>query len=82
MLMNVYEYNVAVKGECKAGFDNLDEAKEYAIAQAEKHHCDVDIINSLTGEVHFSLVCYRYVVYNMNNETVEEYYKIKVEWDS
>jgi hypothetical protein len=82
MLMNVYEYNVSVKGENKAGFDDIDEAKDYAIAQAEKHHCDVDVINAFTGEVHLSLVCYRWVKYNAVNETLEEFYDIKVEWDS
>ena len=82
MLMNVYEYNVAVKGENKAGFDNLDEAKDYAIAQAEKHHCSVDVVNAFTGEVHLCLVCYRWVKYNEAEECLEELFDIKVEWDS
>lgn len=82
MLMNVYEYNVSVKGECVAGFNDLDDAKEFAMLQAEKYHCDVDVINAFTGEVHLSLVCYRLVKYNAVNEILEEFYNIKVEWDS
>lgn len=82
MLMNVYEYNVAVKGENIAGFDNLDDAKEFAVLQAERKHCSVDVVNALTGEVHLCLVCYRWVKYNEADERLEEYFDIKVEWDS
>ena len=82
MLMNVYEYNVAVKNENVAGFDNLDDAKEFAMFQAERKHCSVNVINALTGEVHLSLECYRWVKYNEADECLEERFDIKVEWDS
>lgn len=82
MLMHVYEYNVAVKGENVAGFDNLDDAKEFAVLQAERKHCSVDVVNAFTGEVHLCLVCYRWVKYNEADERLEEYFDIKVEWDS
>lgn len=81
MLMNVFEYNICTKKKAVAGTDDLDLAKKIAFKIAEREHCDVDVINAFTGEVHQSLVCYLYVTYNANREKLEEFYKVKErEW--
>ena len=60
MKMEVFEYNIYAKKEIIAGTNDLDLAKKIAFKIAEREHCDVDIINAFTGEVHQSLVCYAY----------------------
>ena len=81
MKMEIFEYNIYVKKENVAGVNDLDLAKKIAFKIAEREHCDVDVINAFTGEVHQSLVCYLYVTYNANHEKLEEFYKVKErEW--
>jgi hypothetical protein len=81
MKMNVFEYTVAAKHEEIASFENLDHAKAFARHIANEEHCDVDIINAFTGEVHLSLVCYAYVAYNPLKDKTVTFYKVKErEW--
>ena len=82
MQMEVFEFIVSAKKENVAGFNDLDKAKDYAIKVAEEKHCCVDVVNAFTGEVHLSLVCFHWVKYNETNESLEEFFDIKVEWDS
>ena len=73
MLMNVYEYNVSVKGECVAGFDDLDDAKAFARHTANEKHCSVEVINAFTGEVHLILSVTLTIDYTINcNSELEE----------
>jgi len=79
MLMNVFEYNICTKKKAVAGTDDFELAKEIAFKLAGKEHCDIDIINAFTGEVHFSLACYVHIVYNEEHEEVDKYYEVKEE---
>ena len=79
MLMNVFEYNICTKKKAVAGTDDLELAKKIAFKIAKRQHCDVDIINAFTGEVHQSLVSILRVTYNANMEEIEKYYEVKEE---
>jgi hypothetical protein len=79
--MNVFEYNICTKKKAVAGTDDLELAKKIAFKLAKREHCDVDIINAFTGEVHQSLACFLHVTYNETQEILEKYYEVKeVEW--
>lgn len=52
MKMEVFEYNIYAKKEIVAGTNNFDLAKKIAFVVAKREHCDVDIINAFTGEIH------------------------------
>jgi hypothetical protein len=79
--MNVFEYNICTKKKAVAGTDDLELAKKIAFKLAKREHCDVDIINAFTGEVHQSLVSYLHITYNEELEEIEKYYEVKeVEW--
>lgn len=81
MLMNVFEYNICTKKKAVAGTDDLELAKKIAFKLAKREHCDVDIINAFTGEVHQSLECHLHITYNEKLEEIEKYYEVKeVEW--
>lgn len=81
MKMNVFEYTVSAKHEDIAAFDDLEHAKAYARVISKTEHCDTDVINAFTGEVHQSLVCSLHITYNEDIEEIEEYYEIKErEW--
>ena len=77
MMMNVFEYTIYAKGQAVAGTDDLDLAKKIAFKIAKREHCDVDIINSFTGEVHQSLVCFLHLTYNAEQEEIEKFYEVK-----
>lgn len=79
MLMNVFEYNICTKKKVVAGTDDLEYARNMAYNVAHIEHCDVDVINAFTGEVHLSLVCYVHLVYNEKHEEVDKYYEVKEE---
>ena len=76
MKMNVFEFTISAKHEDIAGFENLGMAIDFAKDFAEKHHCDVDVINAFTGEVHKSFVSYKIVTYNADNEQIEFKYRV------
>ena len=80
MKMEIFEYNIYAKKEIVAGTNDLDLAKKIAFKIAKRQHCDVDIINAFTGEVHQSLVSILRVAYNANQEEIEKYYEVK-EWE-
>lgn len=81
MKMNVFEYTVAAKYEDIASFENLDHANAFARSIAKTMHCDVDVINAFTGEVHTSLCCQLHITYNAEMEELEKYYEVKErEW--
>jgi hypothetical protein len=81
MKMEIFEYNIYAKKEIVAGTNDLDLAKKIAFKIAKREHCDVDIINAFTGEVHQSLACYSHITYNETQEILEKYYEVKeVEW--
>lgn len=81
MKMEIFEYNIYAKKEIVAGTNDLDLAKKIAFKLAKREHCDVDIINAFTGEVHQSLACYLHITYNEKQEELEKYYEVKeVEW--
>ena len=81
MKMEIFEYNIYAKKEIVAGTNDLDLAKKIAFKFAKREHCDVDIINAFTGEVHQSLACYLHITYNETQEILEKYYEVKeVEW--
>ena len=77
MKMNVFEYAVTARGEDVAGFDNLEHASMFALKLAKHEHCDVDIINAFTGEVHLSLCSYLHITYNADKNEVEKFYEVK-----
>ena len=77
MKMNVFEFTVSAKHEDIAGFENLETAVDFAHNFARKNHCDVDVINAFTGEVHKSLVCYEYMAYNPRRQELFTFYKVK-----
>ena len=76
MKMEIFEYNIYVKNEVIAGTNDLDLAKKIAFKIAKRQHCDVNIINAFTGEVHQSLVSILHVTYNANMEENEKYYEV------
>lgn len=81
MQMEVFEYGVYAKSNVVAGFNDLDRAKAYAFKVAKREHCDVDIINSFTGEVHQSLCCQIHITYSADMEEIEKFYEVKErEW--
>lgn len=80
MKMEVFEFGVYAKGDLIAGFNDLDRAKAYALKVAKREHCDIDIINSFTGEVHHSLCCIVHITYNANMEELEKSYEVKERW--
>lgn len=83
MLMNVYEYNVSVKGECVAGFNDLDDAKAFArhTANEQRDLCDVIVINAFTGEVHLILSVAVTITYNSDLKEVRRTYEVKESWE-
>lgn len=76
MKMNVFEFTVSAKHEDIAGFENLADAIAFARHIANEQHCDVDVINAFTGEVHKSFVSYKIVIYNADNEQIEFKYRV------
>ena len=80
MKMEIFEYNIYVKQEVVAGTNDLDLAKKIAFKMAKRDHCDVDIINAFTGEVHHSLVCIVHVAYNADMQEIEKFYEVKERW--
>ena len=81
MKMEIFEFGVYAKGEIIAGFNDLDRANAYAFRVSKKEHCDTDVINSFTGEVHKSYACYLHITYNDTEEILEKYYEVKErEW--
>jgi len=82
MKMEVFEYGIYARKEEVAGANDFELAKQIAYLTAETMHCDVDIIDSFTGEVHLSLVCFKHIVWHADKEIVETYYEVKErEWD-
>ena len=77
MKMNVFEFTVSAKHEDIAGFENLADAIAFARHIANEQHCDVDVINAFTGEVHKSFVCYEYMAYNPQQAELFTFYKVK-----
>ena len=77
MKMEVFEYNIYAKEEVVAGTNDLDLAKKIAFKIAKREHCDVNIINAFTGEVHHSLVSYLHITYNEKVEEIEKFYEVK-----
>lgn len=81
MKMEIFEYNIYVKKENVVGTNDLELAKEIAHQLAIENHCDVDVINAFTGEVHCSYVSYLHITYNADNEEIEKIYEVKErEW--
>ena len=84
MKMEVFEYNICSKrqgGNAVAGTNDLEYASDMAYNVANTEHCDVDVINAFTGEVHLSLVCYVHIIYNDELEELERTYEVKErEW--
>lgn len=81
MLINAFEFTITAKKEVVAGADDLDLAKKLARTVAKTHHCDVDIVNAFTGEVHQSLVCYVHIAYDEKRKQLKKYYEVKErEW--
>ena len=81
MKMEVFEYGVYAKKELVAGFNDLDRATAYAFKVSKREHCDTDVINSFTGEVHKSYCCYLKITYNTDLEEIEKFYEVKErEW--
>ena len=81
MKMEVFEFGVYAKGEVVAGFNDLERATKYAFKVSKREHCDVDVINSFTGEVHKSYCCFLTVTYNAECEEIEKFYEVKErEW--
>lgn len=82
MKMEVFEYTIYANKEEVAGANDLKLAEQIAYLTAETMHCDVDIIDSFTGEVHLSLACFKHIVWHADKEIVETYYEVKErEWD-
>lgn len=82
MKMEVFEYGIYARKEEVAGANDLEFAEQIAHLTANTMHCDVDIINSFTGEVHLSLVCLKHIVWHADKEIVETYYEVKERgWD-
>ena len=82
MKMEVFEYTIYAKKEEVAGANDLDFAKQIAYFTANTMHCDVDVINSFTGEIIFSLVCFAYTIWNTVKKTAKIHYEVKErEWD-
>ena len=77
MKMEIFEYNICAKQEIVAGTNDLDLAKKIAFKIAKRQHCDVDIINAFTGEIHQSLVSYLHITYNADGEELEKFYEVK-----
>ena len=77
MKMEVFEYGVYAKKEMVAGFNDLDRATAYAFKISKREHCDTDVINSFTGEVHKSYCSYLTVTYNAQQETIEKFYRVE-----
>lgn len=81
MKMEIFEYGVYVKQEIVAGFNDLEKANAYAFKCAKREHCDVDVINSFTGEVHKSYCSFLTITYNAEGEVFEKFYAVKErEW--
>lgn len=81
MKMEIFEFTVYAKDEIVAGFNDLDKAVRYAFKISKREHCDTDVINAFTGEVHKSWCCFLTVTYNADLEEIEKYYEVKErEW--
>lgn len=81
MKMNVFEFTVSARHEDIASFESLDHAINFAKTLAATEHCDVDIINAFTGEVHKSYASYKIVTYNAEDERIELKYRVtEREW--
>ena len=68
MKMEIYEFNVCTHEGAIAGFNNLEKACAYAFKISKREHCDTDVINAFTGEVHKSYSCYVTLVCDIDNE--------------
>lgn len=81
MKMEIFEFNIYVKKQEVVGTNDLELAKEIAYHLAETNHCDVDVINAFTGEVHCSYVSYMHITFNAQCEEIETTYEVKErEW--
>lgn len=72
MKMEIFEYTVCTNQGEVAGFNNLDHAKAFAKHLANEEHCNVDVIDSFTGELHSSLVCHATIAYTLVGARFEE----------
>ena len=81
MKMEIFEFGVYIKEELVAGFNDIGKANLYAFEICKNEHCDVNVINAFTGEVHLSLVCYVHIIYNDEFEELKRIYEVKEkEW--
>lgn len=75
MEMTVYNYDVYVKGNKVAGFENSDLAQDYAKSWTMKEKCNAFVIDAFTGEVIYESDMYVTIVYNSHSEEVERLYR-------
>jgi hypothetical protein len=81
MKMEIFEYQVLARTELVAGFNDLDRAIKYAQKVCKREHCDVNVVNAFTGEIHKSYCSYLHVTYNEGLQEIEKYYEVKErEW--
>lgn len=81
MKMNVFEFTIFDGKNDIASCEDLDTAKEIALLLATEKHCNIDVINSFTGEVSYSLESYHIITFNAYNEIVSDRYEVKErEW--
>lgn len=79
MTMEVFEYQVYARGKLKAGFNDLDLAKEYAKSWTIAENCNAQVVNAFTGELHYESDAICTVVYRNELEVLEKIYEVK-EW--
>lgn len=75
MEMTIYNYDVYVKGQKTAGFENLELAQEYAKSWTIKEKCNAFVIDAFTGEVLYESDMYVTIIYNSHSEEIERSYR-------
>lgn len=73
MKMEVFEYTIYAREEKVAGANDVALAKQIARRVANIMHCNVDVIDTFTGEIIFSLVCFTHTVWNSAKKTTKTY---------
>lgn len=75
MEMTIFNYQVYVKGNKIAGFENFDLAQDYAKSWTLKEKCNACVIDTFTGEVIYESDMYVTIVYNSHLEEIERLYR-------
>lgn len=77
MEMTIYNYDVYIKGNKIAGFENFDLAKEYAKSWTNAENCNAFIVDAFTGEVLYESDVLIIKICNSKGEEIERAYEFE-----